>query len=65
MDVKDPADVDFKLVTRRQDPPVVVTFGTDPHDNFTRAHNFYWLDETARAGDHVTFAVAGSMPPWR
>jgi len=59
MDVKDAAKVDFELVTRRQGLPVVVTFGTDPHDNFTRAENFCWLDETARAGDHVTFAVSG------
>lgn len=58
-DIEDPANVDFKLVKREQTLPVVVSFGTDPHDNFTRAHNYIWLDETARAGDHVTFAVAG------
>ncbi len=59
LDVKDPAAVNFELVSREQELPVVATFGTDPHDNFTRAQNFVWLDETARAGDHVTFAVAG------
>lgn len=59
MDVKHPDRVDFALTACEQTPPVVVSFGTDPHDNFTRAHNFTWTDETARAGDHVTFAVAG------
>lgn len=58
-DVKDPAQVNFALAVREQKSPVVVSFGTDPHDNFTRAHNFTWIDETARAGNHVTFAVSG------
>ena len=59
MDVADPERVDFGLAVREQTPPVAVSFGTDPHDNFTRAHNFTWMDETARAGEHVAFAVAG------
>jgi hypothetical protein len=58
-DVKDAANVDFALISQKQKLPVVVSFGTDPHDNFTRAHNRYWSLETRRAGDHVTFAVAG------
>ena len=58
-DIKDPKNVDFKLVKREQELPVVVSFGTDPHDNFERAQNYIWMDETARAGKHVTFAVAG------
>lgn len=58
-DVKDPTRVDFALTEREQKPQVVVSFGTDPHDNFTRPHNFTWMDETAQAGKHVTFAVSG------
>jgi len=59
MDVKDPERVNFALESQEQTLPVVVTFGTDPHDCFTRPLNRTWREETARAGRHVTFAVAG------
>jgi len=58
-DVRGPASVHFALVSRKQELPVCLSFGTDPHDNFTRPHNFIWRDETAGARDHVTFAVCG------
>jgi len=59
MDVKDPANVDFTLGSQKQALPVVITFGTDPHDCFTRPLNQTWRKETAHAGRHVALAVVG------
>ncbi|MCE5327361.1 MAG: metallophosphoesterase [Planctomycetaceae bacterium] len=52
-------DVNFALVSVKQTLPVCVSFGTDAHDNFSRAHNFMWIDEAAEAGKHVDVAVDG------
>ncbi len=59
LDIKDAEHVDFTLKSQEQKLPVVATFGTDPHDCFTRPLNQVWRKETARAGRHATFAVAG------
>ncbi len=59
MDIKDPANTDFRLVTRRASLPLCISYGTDPHDAFERPFNQIWPHETRQAGDHVDFAVGG------
>lgn len=59
-DFKDTPDkVDFRLVTRTYTPPLVIAFGTDPHDSLSGPGNRIWGDEIRQGSNRVDFAILG------
>jgi len=59
-DFKDKPDkVNFCLVTRKYTQPLVIAFGTDPHDGLHGRFNRIWGEEIKQGGDRVDLAILG------